>query len=684
MFMKHYRKSHIKEVYDILIRKGVTDDTFQLIDELPLDYIVEDIISGKDVDNDLVRWVTHILHEVYNHDSTTFITDSDYDELYAINKELNDIDLAGSTVSTTLRKYNHKYPGLRGTVDNVHYIREEDKPIINDKVDPRKSYEHKVLNVERALGQSLKNCPVRLSLKVDGVSGILEIDGNGKCERALKRGDVDSNIADEIIILRNKIFPDMEKYAPCGLKVEIYMNRSNFELFKEKYGHFDTPRSAITSIVNSEELDEGKLQYITIYEIEIDSNGETIMPDNIYFDLPSATNYEAIEVAVDELQRTAAEKGIPADGVVIRFMDESIQTILGREKAINKFEVGFKFKLNKYKAILKEVKFSMGNGGSYTPVAEIVPIDIDGVTVTNISLGSILRLRTLDLRIGQTVYITHSVIPYLYDCPDDKDQYSDKITVPVICRYCGCDLQYHKSKLFCPNESCYMIKQGRLVNYIVKSGIEDISEATVDKLMLGLDIDKIHQLYQLKDSYNTIVDMDGFGPVSAQKIIDSIEKRRSLSFDLLMGSMGILHVGRTTMKTILNSFNTDEFLGMLTKNNFSKLINIKNIGDSVINSLTEWSRSAQYNDFLKLLEEVTILEPKKTLNSHTILFTKVRDYDFQSFLESKGFGISDNYKKNVDVVIYNGDESKKTEKARQDGKPVITLEEAYGIYGYNI
>lgn len=678
--MNHYEKSHIKEIYDVIKKRGVTEECFALVKELPIDFIIKDIIVGQH-DEEIILWMTYILHEIYNQRGDVFITDSEYDELYAINKEYSGVDFAGSGVKT-LKRFNHRYPMLRGTVEKIHYVLEEERPIINNKVDPRKSYEYWVRNVEKKIGYSLDNCSIRVSLKVDGVSGIIELDDDGKCERALKRGDVDNNEADEILLLRNKPFPGMKQYGTCGLKVEIYMNQFNYELYKEKYGHYDTPRSAVTSIVNSDEVDDNKLQYITIYDLEINADGETIMPDNIYFELPSATNLSALEATINELQTTARDKGIPADGVVIRLLDKKAQDILGRDGAINKFEVAYKFRPKKYKAILKDVNFSMGKGGSYTPRAEIIPININGTTITNISLGSIPRLITLDLRLGQSVYVTHDVIPYMYDCPDDKEKFTEKVIIPLECRYCGSELEYYNSRLACHNDDCYMIEQGRIVNYIQKVDIDDISDATVDRLMDGLGIDKIYQIYQLKDHFHKIIEMKDFGPVSTQKLLDAIEDKRKLPFDLIVGSLSIPNVGRTTMKTILNTFNTKEFLSMCETKSFNKLIKIKGIGDSVVRSLAEWSVSEQYKDFLELMKEVTELEPVKTLDSHTILFTKVRDYEFQKFLEDKGYGIADNYKRNVDVVIYNGDESKKTEKARADGKPVITLEEAHDIYGY--
>lgn len=676
--MEYYTKEDVRKVYDLIKQKGVTEETFPKVQELNPDVVVSDLLYRK-VDTDILKWITYILHVVYNENGHIFITDDQYDVLYEKNKELNGESLIGTEVHT-LKKYPHKYPMLRGTVEKVHYTLKSEKPVVNGKVDARKSYEEWIKAIESRTGISMKGKEIRCSLKVDGVSGVIELE-DGVSKRALKRGDVDNNEAEEIEILRNVKFPHMESYGECGFKVEIYMYHDTFEQFKEKYGEFNSPRSAVTSIINSDEIDHDKLNYLSIFELEISKDGKSILPPNIHRVIPDATDFDAINIVVEDLQKHSEKLSIPADGVVIRIMDEEIQELLGRDGGINKFEVGYKFKPQMYKVRLKGVNFSMGKGGSYTPVAEIETVVIAGNEVTKPSLGSIPRLKELDLRIGQWVYVTYNVIPYLYDCIDEKEQFTERPLIPTHCYSCGEELKFEKSRLFCDNYNCPNIRKGILLNFASKVGMEGISDATIDDLYNEFGINEIHKLYKMKNNLRVLAQLDGYGEKSAQAIIDSIESRRTMTFDLLVGSLSIPNVGRTTMKTIMNTISIYDFIRMAQLKSFDKLTSIKGIGESVVRSLTQWSESERYIDFLELSKEITVEEPKKSVDSHTILFTKVRDYEFQEFLESKGYGIADKYNKSVDVVIY-GEESKKTEKARKDGKMLLTLEQAYELYKY--
>lgn len=641
-----------------------------------LDHVAKGYIDGNlSVDESLNLFV-HVLHVVYNKFGESLIPDEVYDQLYEINKTYNLVDHIGVKV-TSIKKYPHKYPHLRGTISKIHYLFKSERP----KGDVRKSYEEWIANI-RKQGIDLKDVRIRASLKIDGTSAILE-GSEGVTQRVLKRGDTDNNEAENIPLLENRLFPDLKKYNEFGLKTELYMSFENFEKFKERYGEFNSPRSAVTSIINSDEVDDTKLPYLTVYDLELYADGETIMPENIYFDLPDATNIDALQKVVDDLQVMGIERGIPADGVVIRIMDEEIQEVLGRDGAINKFEIAYKFRATKHKTYLKKVIYSMGKQGSYTPVAKVEPLILNGNKVSSISLGSIARLQTLDLRVGQPVYITYDVIPYLYDCsPEEKETYDERVKVVTVCHECDEELEYRDSSLWCTNYDCKGNIHGRLLNWTTKVGVEGISEAIITTLIDKIGIETRAELYSIGIHADVLEKIPGYGPVSVTNIINAYREKETLPFDLIVGSLGIDNVGRTTMKKILSHFKMSDFYLMITSLNFKPITKINGIGNKIVESLFNWFKDERnMNEFNALMNRLNVLEPTRSVDSHSILFTKIRDYAFQEYLESKGYHIADKYTKSVDVVIA-GEESKKTEKARKDGKAVITLQEAYDIYKY--
>jgi len=67
-----------------------------------------------------------------------------------------------------------------------------------------------------------------------------------------------------------------------------------------------------------------------------------------------------------------------------------------------------------------------------------------------------------------------------------------------------------------------------------------------------------------------------------------------------------------------------------------------------------------------------------------VCFTKVRDKDFEKFLESKNVLVLEKYNKEVDVLIipYKDIDSVKVTTAKKDGKDIVTIDEAYKMFGY--
>lgn len=676
----------IRYQVDQMKDSGLTEEMIQGVSTWNFDRLLEETIEMR-IPRDVLFSLVLMLHEIYNQDGRTFISDDKYDILYEMNKRLNGLDLTGD-VKVAGRKIRHKYPQLRGTVGKCHFILNEDKPILNGKFDPRRSYEQFVHSVESQLGgYDIANVPIRISLKVDGVSGVMELK-DGVAERVLKRGETvndEEAYGQEIAILKNRTFGGTKDYGECGLKVEVFMRRDDFSEYVAKHGDYDTPRSAITSIVNRDDFTEEHLKYVSIYDIEFWINGKSMLPNNDTFviNLDSATDYKGIKQAVQRLEYAAKSEGIPADGAVIRIMQPDIISSLGRDDSINNFEVAYKFPMEKYNAVLKDVNFTMGLGGSMTPVAEIEPININGVTITNVSLGSIPRLLELDLRKGQNVLVTHDVIPYLYDDETDKHLFLDRIEIPVVCPRCESALNYSKSRLYCDNVDCDGVVAGNILRYIRKMGIEDISYATVDKLMEHGLVSDIPDLYKLTATSLSII--PGFGPKTIKNILEQIDNNRNVTLDTFLGSLGIPNVGQRVFKKILLNVSNKELLDMFAMAQFDGLSSIKGIGSSTVGSLNVWaSTDRNYSNMMKLLgDHIQIKESIKTTDSHTILFTRVRDSDFQEFLEGAGYGVVDSYSKNVDVVIYGG-ESSKTKKAMKDGKVLLTLQQAHEVYNYNV
>jgi NAD-dependent DNA ligase len=91
--------------------------------------------------------------------------------------------------------------------------------------------------------------------------------------------------------------------------------------------------------------------------------------------------------------------------------------------------------------------------------------------------------------------------------------------------------------------------------------------------------------------------------------------------------------------------------------------------------------------FLPMKDEIRELMSYVKLNKaesykSTICFTKVRDHDFEAYLNTIGVGVTEALSKNTDLLVAGSMDSSKVTKATKWGIPIVTLDAAYKMYGY--
>ena len=646
-------------------------------------------------DMEIMRVLIKILQHIYNNsDVTPPISDELYDQLYAAMMYAGGGDIIGADVGSDRPIMYHQYPDLRGTLDKVHFFLNSEKSV----TEKRRSIENWVTSIENKLGRKMTTTEGEIMIfpKFDGVSVVFECDKDGNVERALTRGSVDKNEACEIPIFRGfkfRPYSEWEEPSPFGIKTEIIMGFENFKKFCKKYGEFKSPRSAVSSIINGQTVDIDHLRYITIIPLRIQNftTDEVVVHPDAYTVFPfssgnisTLSDIKELSIQFNDIARKMEEMlQIPCDGVVVYLVSRKLQKLLGRENHINKYEVAYKFPPMQLKTKLIDVEFSMGLMGYLSPVATFEPIVIHGNTIRNASLGSIERFESLKLRKGDEVIIQYEIIPYLTKNEDCKSGDGEWIQTPTHCKFCNEPLCNYPL-LQCINPQCPTRMIGSIVNYINELNIMNISDATVTTLFNYNLLQDIEDLYKLKDYKNMIVQIPGFGKKQFEKIIKSIDARRTVKDYELLGALGIKDARSRKFKSVSSIYYIDELIKICKKNDSDKLRSIKGIGavlaTNIINGILKNEELIKF-----LMNELTIIKTKGSDNGELILFSKVKNTkDFENYLEEKGYEIANGYNKDVSLVIVPSLDvvSNKIDKARKDGKEIITIADAYKKFNY--
>ena len=672
--LEHMNEDSINEVVEML--KGINFEA-----------VIEYFNTSEKLDDmDLYscRKIVQILQYIYNNtDIISPVSDEKYDILYQIMIDHKLGDIVGSVNSQGKPVREHMFPDLRGTLNKVHFVFNIDKD-----GDKRRSIEDWITSVTNILGRDIDNSKdfeVRLQAKWDGCSAVFECDEEGNVEHVLMRGDTEKNQAVDIIeLFRDNI--DFKEFAngrqKFAIQTEVLMNQEDYEKICVEYKEFKSPRSATSSILNEKILQPHLAKYLTVEPLRIQYVGTkpAIIPNETYDMISNLFDLRDIQECIKQLNENVKEDGKVTDGVVLHLTDKNIQNKLGRDGAINRYEVAYKFPAEAKKAKLIDIEFSTGLGGNITPVAKIEPIVMLGKTISSISMGSIDRFRSMGyLTSGSEIIVRYEIIPYMEVDKNCRLNPAGKIFhVPTHCKYCNHRLE-EDPLLKCVNEECPSRIIGNVVNYINKMRIENVNIETISTLFDQGIITGIESLYNLSEHKSKIVSLPGFGEKSYDNMVKGINKRKLVYDYELLGSLGIQSIGVRIFKKILSVMDIDTVINLSVENRLAmNLIGLPGFGEKTATRV-ERGINSKIKTIRFLLDTLTLREKvDRSKLKGRVCFSQVRDPEFESKLINSGYDVTDSLTKTVDILIVpnlNMTSSKIT-KAKKYGINIIDIASA--------
>ena len=465
----------------------------------------------------------------------------------------------GSDRTSEFNSVQHRYPML--SLSNTYSI-EELTAFIE--------------RIEREWGATEYVC----ELKFDGTAISLTYE-KGRLERAVTRGD--GTMGDDVttnvktirsipLVLSGSGYPDLFE-----IRGEIFMPYNSFDRLnaeREVAGEqlFANPRNAAAGTLKQQ-------QSAVVAHRGLDCTLYQMAGDN----LPFKNHIENLEAArswgfkVSEymtLCRGAAEviayinhwdearKSLPypTDGVVIKVNDFNLRSKLGFTAKSPRWAVAYKFKAESALTTLLSVDFQVGRTGAITPVANLEPVLLAGTTVKRATLHNAEQISALDIRIGDKVYVEKGgeIIPKITEV-ELSERTADSRPFEYIdhCPECGAELVRYEgeAKHYCPNQSgCRPQIIGRIIHFIRRKAmdIDGLGNETVELLFENGLIGNIADIYTLRATDLAV--LPRLGEKSADNIISSIERSKSVPFARVLFGLGIRFVGETTAKYLAAHF----------------------------------------------------------------------------------------------------------------------------------
>jgi DNA ligase (NAD+) len=378
---------------------------------------------------------------------------------------------------------------------------------------------------------------------------------------------------------------------------------------------------------------------------------------------------------------------VPIDGIVIRYDGIEYSKAQGRTAHHYNDGIAFKFNDEAETTTLRAVEWQVSRNGNLTPVARFDTVTIDGTEVSRASLHNVSLVESLQLGEGDSI----SVVKANMIIPQVVENYtrSNTLRVPQYCPVCHAATQtkqLHETKvLTCTNPRCGGKQIQTFVHYVSKPcmDVEGLSEANVTKFIQKGFLTTLEDVYTLDRYASDIVEMDGFGEKSYQKLWNGIQSSRDCRLESFLTALGIEQIGKSAAKTVSKYFggDWDSFYQAATSGfDFTALEDFGEVADA---SLKAWFSDAEnvstvesivpYLRFQKAPSEPIADNPfmGKTVVVTGTLAEYSRD-GIKERLESLGAKVTGSVSKNTDYLIAGEKAGSKLTKAQSLGVTVLT------------
>lgn len=533
------------------------------------------------------------------------ISDQEFDfmmkelqELEARHKDMFDpnspTQRVGSDLNQEFTQVTHKYPML--SLANT-YSKEEVADFYN--------------SVKKGLnGEDFEIC---CEMKYDGLSISLTYE-DGRLVRGVTRGDgvhgddVTANV--KTIKSIPLVLKDGDWPKEFEIRGEILMPWKVFERLNEEREAaeeplFANPRNAASgtlksqnsALVASRNLD-AYLYYLLGDELPGDGHYENLEKARewgfkISEGMRKVKTLQEIYDFIDYWDTERKNLPVATDGIVLKVNSLRQQRALGYTAKNPRWAIAYKFKAERACTRLNEVTFQVGRTGAVTPVANMEPVQLAGTTVRRATLNNEDFIRSLDLHIGDYVYVEKGgeIIPKIVGVDvEQRPIIAQPVRFITNCPECGAKLVRYEGEAayYCPNDAgCPPQIKGRIEHFISRKAmnIDSIGPETVDDFYRHGLVRNVADLYDIKVEQ---INGDGSRQKSAEKIVNGIEVSKQVPFERVVFALGIRFVGETTARLLARHFKTIDALATAS---LQDLLEVEGVGDVIAKSVMTYFRN---------------------------------------------------------------------------------------------
>ncbi|TKX81970.1 NAD-dependent DNA ligase LigA [Halorubrum sp. SD626R] len=650
----------------------------------------------------------------YYVEADPLISDETYDRLFARLRELEDAFDLPTEDSPTRRVGGEPLDELE-TVEHVAPMRSIDNATEAEAV---REFDERVRTGLDGEGFDPDDVAYVCEPKFDGLS-VEVVYEDGVYARAATRGDgtEGDDVTEQVRTIRS--VPDRLRGDPpatLAVRGEVYMPRDAFDAYNEaliERGEepFANPRNAAAgtlrqldpAVVAERPLDAfffDVLAWETDEERAAGGEGgdESDTPERPdahwaefdafdAFGLRRADRVERVddvEAAIDYRDRLMTERddlNYEIDGVVIAVDDRAHREALGSTSRAPRWAFAYKFPPRTATTTVEGITVQVGRTGRLTPVAELDPVDVGGVSVSRATLHNPAEIEALGVNVGDRVriYRAGDVIPYVPEVVEKRSEGTHAF--PERCPVCDAPVERDGPLAFCTGGLGCPAQLERAVEHWARRDaldVEGLGPERVEQLREAGLVESLPDLYDL--TVAELAALEGWGETSAENLVAELEATKEPPLDAFLAGLGIPDVGATTARALAAEFGD---LDAILDADEDALREVDDVGPEVAESIRTFLDGEENRAAIEGLRERGV-EPESVdvdggdaLDGLTFVFTgslSATRGEAQAHVEAHGASATSSVSGNTDYLVA-GESPGRSKRDDADAEDVPVLDE---------
>jgi len=543
-----------------------------------------------------------------------------------------------------------------------------------------------------------------VELKMDGLSMVAHYR-NSQFARAVTRGDgtVGEDVTENARTIRSLPLRVKSSLPEFEVRGEAVMNRAAFERLnaeREQRGllRFANPRNAAAGslrLLEPQVTASRRLDYYTYFLL---TAGRPAFE----------THWEALEALVKlgfkvNPQRRicqdlaavlefcsyweARREELPyeIDGVVVKIDSVEQQQRLGFTAKAPRWAIAYKYPARQAVTTVEGIEVQVGRTGALTPVADLKPVEVSGVTVSRATLHNEDEIERLGLQIGDDVIIERSgdVIPKVVRV-HAQGSYRKPFHMPSHCPVCGGMVVREEGEAAsrCINVNCPARLKESILHFASRGvmNIDGVGDALVDQLVDRKMVESVADLYDL--TVEKLLELERMGKKSAANVIRNMEESKKNPLPRVLTALGIRFVGERTAVFLAEAFGS---LDLIAEAGPAELQQAEEVGPKVAESIFQFFREPRNQELVGRLRsaglqfEYRAMRPRSgPLKGLTFVLTgtlpTLSREEAKKLIETAGGKVSGSVSKKTNYVVAGEDPGSKFDKAQELGIKVVTEE----------